>query len=245
MTRSYYLEDLGINIAKDLVRGTDSINKFGYNPTANVVWETIWTPGIPMVYPNNSTNVSITSTSADDTPLGTGAQTVLLEGLDADYNAITETVTLNGLGPVMSTNNFIRLSRMLVASAGSAMGSVGIIKAYIDGVQVSEISNAYDNQSLQATYTIPKGKTGYITGMMCNAGKANKSCMVGLFVRESTFGDSGVFHVKQLMELFRNTVNINFDVPIKVPEKSDIELRAKGEGPMGVGGTFSIILEDN
>ena len=75
--------------------------------------------------------------------------------------------------------------------------------------------------------------------------KDNKAGMVGFFQRE--FGTDTVFKVKQLIEVYRNSVVVDFPVPIKLTEKSDLELRGKNlnSGNVSLGGTFDLILVDN
>ena len=45
---------------------------------------------------------------------GTGARTVLIEGLDENYDIQSETVTMDGTTNVVTTNTYIRLFRMTV-----------------------------------------------------------------------------------------------------------------------------------
>jgi hypothetical protein len=56
-----------------------------------------------------------------------------------------------------------------------------------------------------------------------------------------------VFSVKQLIEVYRNSVVVDFPVPIEIPAKTDVELRGKNldTGNVSIGGTFDLILVDN
>jgi hypothetical protein len=81
--------------------------------------ETIWAEGGLYSYLTAATVLKVSSSSVNDTSAGTGARTVELSGLDADYNEISELVTLNGQTPVNTTKLFLRINRMVVRSAGS------------------------------------------------------------------------------------------------------------------------------
>ena len=61
--------------------------------------------------------VTVTSTDiVDDSETGTGARTVTVEGLDASYNQVSETLTVGGSA---GTIEFYRVFRAFVASSGS------------------------------------------------------------------------------------------------------------------------------
>jgi hypothetical protein len=67
--------------------------------------------------------------------------------------------------------------------------------------------------------------------------------MAGIFVRDNNVADS-VFQIKNLIETYRNSVETNFPVPIRVQGGSDIELRGKnlGTGLITMGGVFDMIV---
>jgi len=75
--------------------------------------------------------VQITSTSANDTAAGTGAQTVYIEGLVKVNNAwieATETFTMNGQTPVVSTiTNWWRVNKIWVNTSGTSEVNIGEI----------------------------------------------------------------------------------------------------------------------
>src|ERR1700761_481571 len=57
-----------------------------------------------------TSQLQISSASANDTPAGAGARTVFLSGLDANYLPISETLTTNGVSNVISTKSYLRLN---------------------------------------------------------------------------------------------------------------------------------------
>lgn len=234
-----------INIAAGLVTGHSHINKFGFNNEVPTTFEVIALGSSNFTYPTTAGVVTLVSTDANDDDGDTGARTVSLQGLDSDYNQIEETVTLNGQTNVTSTKSFLRLFRMRIETAGSSGGGEGTITATVGGNELSRIEPDFDNQTLQAAYTVPADKTGYLIRMQATSTKDNKAAMVGLFTRSSD-ADS-VFTVKQLIEVYRNNVVVDFPVPIEIPAKTDIELRGKNlnSGNVSIGGTFDLILIDN
>jgi len=232
-----------LDIAKGNISGLSSVNKFGFNNQVPTNWEVIALGSADFTYPTSAGTVTVVSDDADDTSAGTGARTIKIQGLDGNYDFQEETITMNGTTNVNSINTFLRVNRMEVLTAGSSNSMEGTITATIGGNEQSRMEAEYDNQTLQANYTIPAGKTGYLTRIQATSTKDNKAAFVGLFTREL----SSIFKIKQLFEIYRNNVVVDFTVPLVIPEKTDIELRGKNEGTgqVSIGGTFDLILEDN
>ena len=240
-------DDLNLNIARGLVKGTSHVNKFGFNDTVGTDWEPISVASSNFTYPTTAAVAVLTSTSSDDDEdqggsEGTGAHRVEIQGLDENWDLVTETLITNGQSTRNSTNTFLRIFRARVTKAGSGGGAAGTISISVGGNTLATIDPDYDNQTLQAAYTVPAGHTAYVSRIQATSTKDNKAAMIGLFVRPP--GDDTVWTVKQLIQIYRNQVTIDFPVPLVVPEKTDIELRGKNlnSGDVSVGGTFDIIL---
>tara|TARA_R110002074_G_scaffold213042_3_gene382688 strand:- start:457 stop:1191 length:735 start_codon:yes stop_codon:yes gene_type:complete len=233
---------LGLAIQRGNIPNFSAVNKFGFNDQVPTDWEVIALGSANFTYPTTAGVVTLVSDDANDTSAGTGARTIKIQGLDGDYNFQEETVTLNGTTNVTTTNSFLRIFRMSVETAGSSGGIEGDVTATIGGNEQSRMEADYDNQSLQANYTVPANKRAYLTRIQFTSTKDNKSAFLGLFTREI----GSVFKVKQLVEIYRNSVVIDFPAPILIPEKTDIELRGKnaGTGNISIGGTFDLFLED-
>jgi len=231
----------GLAVQRGNITNFSSVNKFGFNNLVPTSFEVIALGSANFTYPTSAGTVTIVSDDANDTSDGTGARTVKIQGLDSSYNLLDETVSMNGTTNVNSTNSFLRIFRMSVETAGTSGGLEGNITATIGGNEQSRMEADYDNQSLQANYTIPLNYKGYLTRVQITSTKDNKAAFVGLFTREL----NSVFKVKQLVEIYRNSVVIDFPSPLIIPEKTDIELRGKNEGSgnISIGGTFDLILE--
>ena len=238
-----YITEQNDLIARGLIRGASHINKFGFNDQIPTTFEVIYVGSTNFTYPTTAGVVTLTSDEGADDIAGTGARTVKIQGLDNNYNEISVTVDMDGTGNVVTTQTFLRLFRMGVETAGSSERAVGVITATIGGNEMARIDPEYDNQTLQANYTIPAGKIGLLKRIQATSTKDNKAAMVGLFTKEP----GGVFKVKQLIEVYRNSVVIDFPIPLVIPEKTDVELRGKNlnTGNVSIGGTFDLILLDN
>ena len=85
-----------------------SFYKFGYNAAVSSTEETVWMQGGRYVWPTSASTMTISSADANDTSAGTGAQTVTINGLDANYAEISETVTMDGQIAATTTNSYLR-----------------------------------------------------------------------------------------------------------------------------------------
>lgn len=70
-------------------------------------------------FPSAATSMEIVSDSANDTAAGTGARTVLIQYLDANYNRANVVVTMNGITPVAIGPQMMRINAVIVATAGT------------------------------------------------------------------------------------------------------------------------------
>lgn len=199
-------------------------NKFGYNSAVGTSQEEIWNVGGVEAYLSTAETMNIVSTSTDDdgAPVGTGARTLSIYGLDNDWNEINETVTLNGTTDVETTNSYLRVFRMIVNTAGSTGSNVGTITATASSAaSVHAQINPTDNQTLKINFAIPANKYGIISHAEIGCAKAD-DCEVRFKVRP--FGE--VFQTNRLLNFFESTVSFSNFIPILLPPKTDVTLTA-------------------
>jgi hypothetical protein len=100
--------------------GWTHIVKVGVNPTISTgsIPETVWEGGGIYQFLTTPAQLEILSSSGLDTALGTGARSVRISGLDANWDVQVEVVTLNGTTPVTTTLTWWRINSMVIASAG-------------------------------------------------------------------------------------------------------------------------------
>ena len=168
---------LGYRTAISLGRvdGISLFRKFGENSAVGTSYEDVWVPGGSYVFPTGAETLSVFSDNAADTSAGTGARTVKIIGLDASLLEIEETVTLNGVTPVTTSNEFYRVNKMLVLTAGSAGSNVGEIEAdqSTSGLELADIA-ATEGSTLQLIYTVPMDKSVLVNKMLFSAHKGDE-----------------------------------------------------------------------
>jgi hypothetical protein len=191
ITRVGTSEPFELQVARGQISFHYDLHKFGFNPDIDDALETVWAEGGLYSYLSAATVLKVSSSSTADTSAGTGARTVQLYGLDADYNEINETVTLNGQTAVNTTNSFLRINRMVVRTAGTGGTNAGVIYAGTGTVTTGVPANKYatvaigDGQSLMALWTVPAGFTLYVyqTDVTVATTQNNKYATISLVAR--------------------------------------------------------------
>jgi hypothetical protein len=224
-------EPFELQVSRGQITGHSTALVSGTLPTLGTTQATVWNPGGIYVYPSTAQVMVVASTSANDAAAGTGARTVVVQGLDANYNQIQETVTLNGQTGVNTTNSFLRVTHMYVATAGTGLAAAGTISVGTGTVTAGVPAVVYLNYLKQsgatsAIWTVPAGYTAYITAIQSSSGNATAGQWTnfGLFIASS----QGAPLDSELQWICSNGGNalINFTYPISVPEKVDFEIRA-------------------
>lgn len=242
----------GLKIANSEIPGTRVVHKFGNNPDVDdsATFEDIWNGGGDYTGFNATAAelVTVVSDSDADDVDGTGALTVKLYGLDANYRYQTEIVTMTGQTPLDSVKLYIRMPRAKVLTAGSGGANAGAITI----AQKSTTANVFAviqpglNQTTIAADTVPAGKVGYISSWLGSlAGSNQADCAVKVQVRP--FG--GVFEHKTQLSLHGAGSSYVKHVH-EIPEgpysaKSDIKISANSDADnTSISGGFSLILVD-
>lgn len=237
-------------ITSNNVTGVKSVFNFGFNPDVDSALETIWDQGGLYVYPTSAIQMKVSSTSANDTSAGTGARTVVVSGLDENYNEAEETVTLNGQTEVLTTTTFIRVFRASVTTAGSggtAAGNIyigtGTVTAGVPATVYAKITLG-ENQTLMALWTVPAGYTAYILKGSLSVGTANGNQYVTGRLVQRPFNE--VFKTAQKVTIANGFLDQEYVIPVLFTEKTDIEARAFSSGTNNaVAASFNIVYTAN
>lgn len=229
MAVSQYLEHLGIQIASGLVINTSHINKFGYNPGLSSSLETVHDAG--GLYNYIETAGPATVAGASD-----AGAVISVQGLDENYDQVTESVTVGGT----SSTNFIRVFRARLESHPTAEVNTGNITVTVDGAVRATIL-ADRGQTLMALYTIPRRTTGYLVKFQGSIEKSQE-VVFKLFSRPI---DNGVFNLKGQFGSFASPITYDYPIPLLFKEKTDIEVRAQAGATAAGGAIFDLILVRN
>ena len=250
-TRQGAYEPFELQVARGQVDGHKALFKFGINGDVGTSVETVWAQGGTYVYPASATVMKISSSSADDASGGTGARTIAIFGLDANYNEISESVLLDGQTAVNTGNSYLRISRMYVTTAGSGATAAGTIYAGTGTVTSGVPATVYGmitltaNQTQMAFWTVPAGYTLYLMGVFFTSANSTANASTNFQLIQRPLG--GVFRIQSSARTAGNG-DFVFDLhtPLAFTEKTDIEIRAiASAGASNVSAEFEGIYIKN
>lgn len=224
-------EPYTLQVSKGQVAGATPLYKFARNPDINSTEETIWEHGGNYVFPTSAAVRYVSSSDANDTNGGTGANKIRVFGLDANYALIEEEVELAGQTQVATSLSYLRIYRAYVTLAGSGGTAAGTVYVADSGASAGvPTGNVYaslgtSNQTLLGVYTVPAGKTLYLDDINFTSAisLANANVTIKFNIRD--FG-SNVFRTIVITELQSGTYIDKFEYPQPIYEKTDIEVRA-------------------
>lgn len=221
--------DYYYDLAAGKLPGQSLVHKFGTNQALSTTPEDLWEAGGTLTYLTAAVALEVLSTDSNDTAAGSGAQEVVVYGLDASFNEISEVVVTNGTSASTATTQlFIRVYRVTVSKTGSYGGSNdgaltirvsggGLPQAYID---VSK------GQTQGAHYTIPRGHKGYILAMHTSV-STTKVVKFWIYIRERADVVSAPFSSWRVLfegNGFEGSNPLPSKAPLYVPEKTDIKV---------------------
>jgi len=215
----YFHEDVDsphalLEIASERMPEVVPVNIFGFSRTVGTDFQTIWNDGGQYVHPSAAVQMSCVSTSASDT------MTIVISGLNADYEALAEIVQLNGTTPVTTTNSFYRINSATILS-GSNVGDITVS----EGGTVYAHIEATLGTTQACVYTVPANHSLYIFRISLTSGTVNSNKYITY--RNRIDSSSG-----RILRVAEATFQLNmqtFDrqIPFRIAPKSDFQFEAK------------------
>jgi hypothetical protein len=220
----------------DGLEGVFPIRMLGFASNVDNVLIDVWNQNI--VYPFNQLtfNISVISSSVNDTALGTGIRSIKVYYLDVNYMMQSEIFIMNGTTQVFGIpNDVLRINLVVAEEVGSAGAAVGNILIRMGGVVRSMISVGY-TKSMQSIITVPEGFNAYITGFDVSSGSPTE----GRFTRfrlEATMQElmsgniykQGLFTTLEQITIQDNSDQKIYEIPIKIPPRTDIRVRVESD----------------
>jgi hypothetical protein len=143
---------------------------------------------------------------------------------------------------------------MYVLTAGTTLTNEGVIYATDTGdtyttpgvpntaTLIRSTIGIGEGQTLQAFYTVPNGCTAYL--YHASAGSVSGTNATTMSLRKREFG--AAFRTVEKFIVFKGNENVDHDVPLVFPEKTDIEIRGDAAASTtDVAADFDLILVRN
>ncbi len=246
ITRQGTHEPFDLQVSRGQIQGHRNVTVFGFNPDVDQTQVSVWPLQSLITFPSAALQMTVSSTSANDTSAGTGARTVVVQGLDANYNEVSETVTMNGQTAVTMTKAMLRVNYAYVATAGSGNSAAGDIYIGTGTVTAGVPATAYDlikldyNNTATGSYTVPAGYTAYLSQGLFSTGQASGSTQVQ--GRLLTRGVNNIRMTAALTTLNNGVANYVFEYPLAIPEKTTVEATAIGSANNNAVSSMFILL---
>ena len=223
-------EPFDLQVARGQIMGHSLQNIFGYQSALTTtalypVWENL----SAYTYPVSATTMLLYSSSASDTNVS-----VLINGLDANFNPISETIVLtNGATGVTTVNSYLRINGMALTTS---VGNVGKLILSNAGKTVTYAAiNAGIGKSQAAIYTVPAGYTYYLTRadiQVALVAGGNGSVNYQVYAKNNVSGVA----LTVLQSSFVNLFSIRRVTPFAFTEKTDLQWQAQTDtGTVHIG----------
>lgn len=203
-----------LELAHRRLDDAQQVQLFGFNRTIETAYETVWNNGGGLyTFPTEALTVSAVSSSASDT------MSILIQGLDTDYEPLDEIVTLAGTTPVATSSQFFRINNVVILS-GNNVGNISVTNggttyAYIEAAHGTEQAIIYTTPARHSLYVFT---AQFVSGTV----NPNKYITSRAAIRSST----GRI-IRFWESTFQQDVKFDIAVPFRVPPKTDFSIEAK------------------
>jgi len=233
-------EEFNLNVSRGKTRGASQIHKFGATPSQSInTTASVWDKG-DTLYPWSAFDTAGVLVAAQ-VGAGDNGKVVMIEGLDENFELISEEFILSSAGIVTGTKTFKRVYRGYVSSgAGNNVGELNFSRG---GTQVLRIL-AGAGQTLMSVYTVPAGYTGYLYQGVATA-QSGADATGYMYVRYNSVAT--IFRVGHTFEVAGGgEYTYKFSFPQEMPEKTDIDVRLTTRSNNGrFTAAFDILLIKN
>lgn len=236
-----FLNRRGMLLTGDELHGFDTEFKFGHNSEIGTSFGVISEGGLcRLPAPANATTLRVKAGgNANDVNGGSGAQMILLSGIDETGQSIQEAIVLAGASASASTTQkFMRLWRALVINTGvypetpTAAGQAATITientAGTEDWLLIRFNGFADCQSQTICFHSAAGQRIYLTGVSIFV-DTNKVVDVLLIFRNNFMNTTTItpWRVGSELNGIEGYVHIPFTEPPRFPEFTDVALLAK------------------
>lgn len=239
VTRAGRIEPFDLQVARNQIMGHSTVNIYGVNAAIGTSYATVWEIGNTTAYAFPASAASMNLASSVNTGADKTGTTVLIQGLDSTYTAISETLTLNGTTAVATVKSYLRINSISIASVTNSTMPTGTItlKDSTNTTTYAQIT-AGNGRSQMSLYTVPAGYTFYLERVNVYT-DFNGSSSAYVSYRNYTTTSTGVVNITQ-----QAPVTIAYEARRIMPrpflEKTDIQLQAKAS----TGTTFVSIAAE-
>jgi len=219
ITRQARTEPFDLQVSRGQITGHTAVSIFGYQAAVSNVAVPIWENATAYTFATSATALSIASSSATDV----SPATVTINGLDANFNPISENVVLTGTTVATTIGSYLRINSMIMTGvAASQTSNVGTITAK-QGSNILGQINAGIGKSQSTIYTVPNGYSFYLSIAEVNTSNSYTSANIVTYRVQATDNNTGVTRTV-LQQPFVSIYTANrTSEPFIYPAKTDVQ----------------------
>jgi len=215
-------------------KGNSVRNIFGYNASIGTTFIPAWENATAYTYPTAAETMTLRWNTAD------AGYTVLIKGLDENYDEIQETITLTAT-PVTqtTTNQYLRINDLVtIATPGGAFGDpnndITLTNAGNTVTYAKMLAGTGKNQA--SIYTVPRGYQFALKRISAFCASASLNNRTLAFRNVARLKTGVVLRVAQTE--FLEQMIIDRQLPFVYDECTDIEFQLKGSAGTQFIGVF-------
>lgn len=226
------INDVKLDAARVINSSFVSTHVAGASEAITTTLSDVWVVGGLYPFPTTALAVRIKAGgNAADTAAGAGARSVIVEGLDANWDPVSYTIATAGASVSDPTSGtMIRINSAYVASTGTyGLSNTGIIDIETTGGTTLARIGATLGKTQLSMYSVRAGYTGFITSLQAAVYNSTKACDVFFVCRSDADTVAAPFGATILLSKFSELTGssvIQYGSYIRVAEKSDIWLQA-------------------
>jgi hypothetical protein len=217
-------EPFELQVARGQITGHSTVNIYGYGAAITTSTIPAWENATAYTFPAAATTMNLVSTVNTGGDLS--GTNILIQGLDANYVAISETLALTGTTVAVTTKSYLRINSIAVSSVTGGVSPTGVItlKDLTNTTTYAQIAAGF-GRSQMSIYTVPAGSTFYLS-RIDGYTSANGSSADFITYSNTTYSSTGVVQFTQQAP-FTNTYHSQRVMPRGFTEKTDVVLRFK------------------
>lgn len=200
-------------------------NKFGFNEAVSNSDEVVASWGGTFQYLTAGETISIVSDSTADDLVGTGAQQLIIYGIDSNWDQAIEVVEMDGTTPAVTTSTWIGINRVSIYAAGTGLKNAGTITvtASSSGYTMAQMPTGLGTTQ-QVVFYVPRNHQALATWLYFDAlkdsGGGNPEITFKGFVYSDVAGAEYEVYRDALDTQVDNRINLTPPEPFVIGEKS-------------------------
>jgi len=244
------MSNMWLEVAKGSVLNHVGVNVFGYNAlVADAATEEVWDGSATYVYPGTALMTKISQT-VDQVAMRGGDVEII--GLDADWNLVTQTATLDA----SLTTTAVVLTTALIRVFSARIMEAVVIDSTVRVHNTAEnqdyaVIGIGNNRTQMALYTIPNGKTGYLIGYYGGAVQTTalgkpESTEFRLWTADRDVSAEFEIVSRLFLPVSSPHVSLDYRPYVQLTQKTDIKITASPVSATAAPfAGFDLVLVDN